>query len=104
MTAGQKVLFEFQGNNYSFTVREATVEGRGKSNSIERGIILEDTFFVFDAPRDSGIKVSFLIFFDIYSTVKLFSTYYKCLLTQLNYPLMLNFTDLIWIMFIQPLF
>ncbi|CAI8618212.1 unnamed protein product [Vicia faba] len=57
MTAGQKVLFEFQGNNYSFTVREATVEGRGKSSSIERGMILDDTFFVFDAPRDSGIKV-----------------------------------------------
>ncbi|KAL5054241.1 hypothetical protein RYX36_034923 [Vicia faba] len=57
MTAGQKVLFEFQGNNYSFTVREATVEGRGKSSSIERGMILDDTFFVFDAPRDSGIKI-----------------------------------------------
>lgn len=77
MTAGQKVLFEFQGNNYSFTVREATVEGQGKSSSIERGMILDDTFFVFDAPRDSGIKVSFLIFVDIYSTVQFFSTHYK---------------------------
>lgn len=63
MTAGQKVLFEYHGNNYSFTVSQAAVEGQEKSNSPERGMVSEDTYIVFEASRDSGIKVSFLIFF-----------------------------------------
>jgi len=63
MTAGQKVLFEHQGNNYSFTVSQVTVEGQQRSSSIDRGMISEDTFIAFEASRDSGIKVSFLIFF-----------------------------------------
>lgn len=63
MTTGQRVLFEYQGNNYSFTVSQATVGGREKSDSIERGMISDETFIVFEASRDSGIKVSFLPFF-----------------------------------------
>lgn len=62
MTAGQKVLFEFHGNNYSFTVNQATLEGHEKSKTIERGMISDDTYIVFETARDSGIKVSFLIF------------------------------------------
>ncbi|KAK7319678.1 hypothetical protein RJT34_04401 [Clitoria ternatea] len=57
MTAGQKVLFEFHGNNYSFTVNQAAVEGQEKSNSLERGMISDDTYIVFETSRDSGIKV-----------------------------------------------
>ncbi|QCD84347.1 vesicle-fusing ATPase [Vigna unguiculata] len=57
MTVGQKVLFEYHGNNYSFTVSQAAVEGQQKSNSLERGMISEDTYIVFETSRDSGIKI-----------------------------------------------
>ncbi|KAI4299381.1 hypothetical protein L6164_032848 [Bauhinia variegata] len=57
MTAGQKVLFEYHGNNYSFTVTSASVEGQEKSNSLERGMISHDTYIVFETSRDSGIKI-----------------------------------------------
>ncbi|KOM31050.1 hypothetical protein LR48_Vigan01g060500 [Vigna angularis] len=57
MTVGQKVLFEYHGNNYSFTVSQATVEGQQKSNSLERGMISDDTYIVFETSRDSGIKI-----------------------------------------------
>ncbi|KAK4271558.1 hypothetical protein QN277_020236 [Acacia crassicarpa] len=56
MTAGQKVLFEYHGNNYSFTVSQAAVEGQEK-NSLERGMLLDDTYIVFETSRDSGIKI-----------------------------------------------
>ncbi|KAI9121128.1 hypothetical protein K1719_008161 [Acacia pycnantha] len=56
MTAGQKVLFEYHGNNYSFTVSQAVVEGQEK-NSLERGMLLDDTYIVFETSRDSGIKI-----------------------------------------------
>ncbi|KAK7362850.1 hypothetical protein VNO77_04974 [Canavalia gladiata] len=56
MTAGQKVLFEYHGNNYSFTVTQATVEDQDKSDSLERGMISDDTYIVFETSRDSGIK------------------------------------------------
>jgi vesicle-fusing ATPase len=61
MTTGQKVLFEHQGINYSFTVSHVTVEGQERSS--DRGMISDDTFIAFEASRDSGIKVSFRIFF-----------------------------------------
>ncbi|KAL2979282.1 hypothetical protein AAZX31_13G164100 [Glycine max] len=57
MTVGQKVLFEYHGNNYSFTVSNAAVEGQEKSNSLERGMISDDTYIVFETSRDSGIKI-----------------------------------------------
>ncbi|XP_054803097.1 vesicle-fusing ATPase [Prosopis cineraria] len=57
MTAGQKVLFEYHGNNYSFTVSQAAVEGQDKSNSLERGMLMDDTYVVFETSRDSGIKI-----------------------------------------------
>ncbi|KAK7369016.1 hypothetical protein VNO80_11050 [Phaseolus coccineus] len=57
MTVGQKVLFEYHGNNYSFTVSQAAVEGQQKSNSLERGLISDDTYIVFETSRDSGIKI-----------------------------------------------
>lgn len=64
MTTGQKVLFEYHGNNYSFTVTQAAVEGQEKSNALERGMISDDTYIVFETSRDSGIKVSFQFAFD----------------------------------------
>lgn len=57
MTAGQRVSFEYLGTNYIFTVNQAAVEGREKSNALERGIISNDTYFVFEAPNASGIKI-----------------------------------------------
>ncbi|MED6195759.1 hypothetical protein PIB30_041002 [Stylosanthes scabra] len=57
MTVGQKVLFEYHGNNYSFTVTQAAVEGQEKTNAPERGMISDDTYVVFETARDSGIKI-----------------------------------------------
>lgn len=59
MTAGQKAIFEYHGNNYILTVNQAAVEGQEKSNAVERGMISNDTFFVFEASSGSGIKVIF---------------------------------------------
>ncbi|KAJ4721486.1 vesicle-fusing ATPase-like [Melia azedarach] len=57
MTSGQKVIFEYHGNNYTFTVNQAVLEGQEKSTLPERGIITNDTFFVFEANSGSGIKI-----------------------------------------------
>ncbi|OAY26193.1 vesicle-fusing ATPase [Manihot esculenta] len=57
MTTGQRVSFEYHGNNYIFTVNQAVVEGREKSNDFERGMISSDTYFVFEASNSSGIKI-----------------------------------------------
>ncbi|XP_020693193.1 vesicle-fusing ATPase-like, partial [Dendrobium catenatum] len=57
MTTGQKVLFEFLGTNYIFTVNQALVEDEEKANAIERGIITDDTYIVFEAASSSGIKI-----------------------------------------------
>lgn len=57
MTAGQRVTFEYHGNNYIFTVNQAVVEGQERSGSLERGMITSDTYFVFEASNASGIKV-----------------------------------------------
>ena len=61
MTAGQRVSFEFHGNNYIFTVIQAAVEGQEKSSTIERGMISSDTYIVFETSNASGIKVYFCI-------------------------------------------
>lgn len=57
MTAAQKVLFEYLGTNYVFTVSQAAVEGQGNSKTLERGMISDDTYIVFEASRDSNIKI-----------------------------------------------
>jgi len=59
MTSGQKVTFEYHGNNYIFTVTQAAVEGREDSKDAERGMISSDTYIVFEASNSSGIKVKF---------------------------------------------
>jgi hypothetical protein len=65
MTTGQKVSFEYHGNNYIFTVNQAAVEGQQSSNAPERGMISSDTYFVFETSNGSGIKVVFLSFISI---------------------------------------
>ncbi|KAI4365131.1 hypothetical protein MLD38_021147 [Melastoma candidum] len=57
MTVGQRVSFEYHGNNYIFTVNQASVEGHEASNGPERGMITSDTYIVFEASSASGIKV-----------------------------------------------
>ncbi|XWS12646.1 hypothetical protein CRYUN_Cryun37aG0107900 [Craigia yunnanensis] len=57
MTAGQKVTFEYHGNNYIFTINQAQVEGQEASNVPERGMISSDTYFIFEAQNSSGIKI-----------------------------------------------
>ncbi|OMO76433.1 hypothetical protein CCACVL1_15673 [Corchorus capsularis] len=57
MTAGQKVTFEYHGNNYIFTVNQAQIEGQAKSSAPERGIVSGDTYIIFEAQSASGIKI-----------------------------------------------
>ncbi|XAR56544.1 Vesicle-fusing ATPase [Bertholletia excelsa] len=57
MTIGQKVTFEYQGSGYIFTVNQAAVEGQEKSNGIERGMISDETYIIFEASNSSGIKI-----------------------------------------------
>ncbi|KAK5825779.1 vesicle-fusing ATPase-like [Gossypium arboreum] len=57
MTAGQKVTFEYHGNNYIFTISQTQLEGQAAANAPERGMISSDTYFIFDAQNSSGIKV-----------------------------------------------
>ncbi|KAJ9136164.1 hypothetical protein P3X46_033268 [Hevea brasiliensis] len=57
MTTGQRVSFEYHGNNYIFTVNQAVVEGQEKSNDMERGMVSGDTYFIFESSNSSGIKV-----------------------------------------------
>ncbi|GMH24284.1 hypothetical protein Nepgr_026127 [Nepenthes gracilis] len=56
MTVGQRVTFEYIGNNYIFTVNQAAVEGQKNAN-IERGMISKETYIVFEASHSSGIKI-----------------------------------------------
>ncbi|MBA0695199.1 hypothetical protein Goari_005431, partial [Gossypium aridum] len=57
MTAGQKVTFEYHGNNYIFTINQAQLEGQETSIVPERGMISNDTYFIFEAQNSSGIKI-----------------------------------------------
>ncbi|EXC18109.1 Vesicle-fusing ATPase [Morus notabilis] len=57
MTEGQRVSFEYHGNNYIFTVSHAAVEGQEKSSAPERGMISSDTYIVFETSNASGIKI-----------------------------------------------
>ena len=83
MTAGQRVSFEFHGNNYIFTVIQAAVEGQEKSSTIERGMISSDTYIVFETSNASGIKV----YFCIWLCTSLTHTYFVLVL---NFFLLVN--------------
>ncbi|KAL0874078.1 hypothetical protein Bca101_023783 [Brassica carinata] len=58
-TVGQRVTFEFHGTNYILTVNRAVVEiDEIQTNGIERGMICNDTYLVFEASNASGIKIT----------------------------------------------
>ncbi|KVI10498.1 AAA+ ATPase domain-containing protein [Cynara cardunculus var. scolymus] len=57
LTSGQRVTFEYHGNGFIFTVTQVTVEGQDKSNNIERGMLVSDSYIVFEASNSSGIKI-----------------------------------------------
>lgn len=57
LTVGQKATFEYHGTNYILTVNRADVEGQDQSKGIERGMLSNDTYIVFEASNSSGIKV-----------------------------------------------
>lgn len=54
LTVGQKVTFEYLGNNFLFTVNQAVVEGQDDS---ERGMLSADTYIIFEAAGGCGIKI-----------------------------------------------
>ena len=53
------MTFEYHGVIYIFSVNQALVEGEGdkKKGALERGIISEETYMIFEAAPNSGIKV-----------------------------------------------
>ncbi|KAG7541976.1 Aspartate decarboxylase-like domain superfamily [Arabidopsis thaliana x Arabidopsis arenosa] len=58
LTVGQRVTFEYHGTNYILTVNRAVIEAdENQTNGIERGMIGNDTYFVFEASNASGIKI-----------------------------------------------
>ncbi|XP_013614547.1 PREDICTED: vesicle-fusing ATPase-like [Brassica oleracea var. oleracea] len=57
LTVGQKATFEYHGTNYILTVNRGDVEGQNQSNGIERGMLSQDTYIVFEASNASGIKI-----------------------------------------------
>ncbi|AQK53956.1 Vesicle-fusing ATPase [Zea mays] len=57
MTSGQRVPFEFYGTNYVFTVNQALLEGQESSTPLDRGFLSSDTYIIFEAAPNSGIKV-----------------------------------------------
>jgi hypothetical protein len=57
MTTGQRVPFEFYGTNYIFTVNQALLEGQESSTPLDRGFLSSDTYIIFEAAPNSGIKV-----------------------------------------------
>lgn len=57
MTSGQRVPFEFYGTNYVFTVNQALLEGQENSTPLDRGFLSSDTYIIFEAAPNSGIKV-----------------------------------------------
>ena len=57
MTSGQRVPFEFYGTNYVFTVNQALLEGQESSTPLDRGYLSSDTYIIFEAAPNSGIKV-----------------------------------------------
>ncbi|RLM93965.1 hypothetical protein C2845_PM08G25320 [Panicum miliaceum] len=57
MTTGQKVTFEFCGTNYIFTVNQAMLEGQESSTPLDRGFLSSDTYIIFEAAPNLGIKV-----------------------------------------------
>ncbi|XP_074319370.1 vesicle-fusing ATPase [Silene latifolia] len=56
LTVGQKITFEYLGNNFLITVNQAVVEGQ-ENAGIERGVLSADTYIVFEAAGGSGMQI-----------------------------------------------
>nr|AGO67238.1 N-ethylmaleimide sensitive fusion protein [Silene vulgaris] len=56
LTVGQKITFEYLGNNFLITVNQAVVEGQEHAG-IERGVLSVDTYIVFEAAGGSGMQI-----------------------------------------------
>ncbi|KAL1821564.1 hypothetical protein ACET3Z_016433 [Daucus carota] len=57
MTTGQKVMLEYQGNNYVYTVNEAAIREQEQSDNYVRGMLSAETYILFTTPGSSGIKI-----------------------------------------------
>ncbi|KAL9160212.1 hypothetical protein ABFS82_08G185500 [Erythranthe guttata] len=57
MTTGQRVLLKYNEIGYIFTVNQVAVQGKEKTNRIERGMISADTHIIYEAPLSSGIQI-----------------------------------------------
>lgn len=57
-TMGQRVTFEYCGTNYIFTVNQTIVEGQEDDDNIDRGMLSKETYFIFEALPNSGIKIT----------------------------------------------
>lgn len=68
MTSGQRVPFEFYGTNYIFTVNQALQEGQESSTPLDRGFLSSDTYIIFEAAPNSGIKVPLNNFYFVISS------------------------------------
>jgi vesicle-fusing ATPase len=78
MTLGQRVPFEFHGTNYVFTVNQALLEGQESSTPLDRGFLSSDTYIIFEAAPNSGIKVIWntpILFLALILTVNLADNY-----------------------------
>jgi vesicle-fusing ATPase len=60
---GQRATFEYCGTNYIFTVNQTVVEGQEDKESLDRGMLSTETYIIFEATSNSGIKV--LLFFSL---------------------------------------
>lgn len=56
-TMGQRATFEYCGTNYIFTVNQTIVDGQGDKENIDRGMLSKETYIIFEAASNSGIKI-----------------------------------------------
>ena len=57
-TVGQKAAVEYCGNNYLVTINSLLVSGAGEGVTSQRGCLVPDTSFVFEAAHGSAIKIT----------------------------------------------
>ena len=57
-TTGQKAAVEYCGNNYLVTVNSMLVSGTPEGVTSQRGCLVADTSFVFEAAHNSAIKIT----------------------------------------------
>ena len=59
LTAGQELTFEYQGTNYLLRASTLTViDPSAEQQSVQQGMLIPETAFVFEVKHGSGIKIS----------------------------------------------